>query len=123
MSTWTQIHPRSKYIRYRNHYCGKKHYQTNLLRRGKDLLIKARGNFTDKVEQDAYINLSVKYGLITLVNTKADLCEQMKEVDEECPLEGAKAFTKKVALPQEIPPVSCNRSPAMLAYGTDKLQS
>lgn len=74
--------------------------------RGKELLIKARGNFTEEVEQDAYINISVKYGLITLINTKADLCEQMKQVDEECPLDGAKAFTKSVTLPKEIPPVS-----------------
>lgn len=74
--------------------------------RGKDLQIKAKGNFTQKVEQGAYINLSVKYGLITLINTKADLCEQMKEVDETCPLNGAKDFTKEVTLPKEIPPVS-----------------
>ncbi|KAL8651418.1 MAG: hypothetical protein Q9210_003260 [Variospora velana] len=72
--------------------------------KGKELLIKARGNFTEKVEQDAYINLSVKYGLITLIHTKADLCEQMKQVDEECPLNGAKVFTKSVTLPKEIPP-------------------
>lgn len=80
--------------------------EADLQRRGKPLQIKAKGNFTQKVEQDAYINLSVKYGLITLVNTKADLCEQMKEVDETCPLEGAKDFTKEVTLPKEIPPVS-----------------
>ncbi|KAL8838220.1 MAG: hypothetical protein Q9170_002210 [Blastenia crenularia] len=72
--------------------------------KGKDLQIKAKGNFTEKVEQDAYINLSVKYGLITLLNTKADLCEQMKQVNETCPLSGAKDFTKEVALPKEIPP-------------------
>ncbi|KAL8780486.1 MAG: hypothetical protein Q9213_006446 [Squamulea squamosa] len=71
--------------------------------KGEALQIKAKGNFTEKVEQDAYINLSVKYGLITLINTKADLCEQMKEVDESCPLEGAKDFTKDVTLPKEIP--------------------
>ncbi|KAL8769715.1 MAG: hypothetical protein Q9209_004331 [Squamulea sp. 1 TL-2023] len=70
---------------------------------GKALQIKAKGNFTEKVEQDAYINLSVKYGLITLINTKADLCAQMKEVDESCPLEGPKDFTKDVTLPKEIP--------------------
>lgn len=74
--------------------------------KGKNLQIKAQGNFTERVDQDAYINLSVKYGLITLVNTKADLCEQMKEVDETCPLSGSKDFTKEVALPKEIPPVS-----------------
>ncbi|KAI4229191.1 MAG: hypothetical protein L6R36_001040 [Xanthoria steineri] len=71
--------------------------------KGKALQIKAKGNFTQKIEQDAYINLSVKYGLITLINTQADLCEQMKEVDESCPLEGAKDFTKDVTLPKQIP--------------------
>ncbi|KAL8659623.1 MAG: hypothetical protein Q9226_000328 [Calogaya cf. arnoldii] len=72
--------------------------------KGKALQIKAKGNFTLKIEQGAYINLSVKYGLITLVKTQADLCEQMKEVDESCPLNGAKDFTKDVTLPKEIPP-------------------
>ncbi|KAI4237565.1 MAG: hypothetical protein LQ349_001736 [Xanthoria aureola] len=71
--------------------------------KGKALQIKAKGNFTQNIEQDAYINLSVKYGLITLINTQADLCEQMKEVDESCPLEGAKDFTKDVTLPKQIP--------------------
>ncbi|KAL8890805.1 MAG: hypothetical protein Q9215_002109 [Flavoplaca cf. flavocitrina] len=72
--------------------------------KGKALQIKAKGNFTEEVEQGAYINLSVRYGLITLVKTTADLCEQMKEVDESCPLEGIKDFTKDVTLPKEIPP-------------------
>ncbi|KAL8742048.1 MAG: hypothetical protein Q9190_005411 [Brigantiaea leucoxantha] len=71
--------------------------------KGKGLTIKAKGNFTEEVEKGAYIGLSVKYGLITLVNTKADLCDQMQEVDEECPLSGVKDFTKEVSLPKEIP--------------------
>ena len=29
----------------------------------------------------------------------------MKNIDEECPLEGAKTVTKNVELPKEIPPV------------------
>jgi hypothetical protein len=58
------------------------------------------------VEEGAYINLQVKYGLIRLVNTKADLCEQIKNVDLECPLKKGKAIlTKTVDLPKEIPPV------------------
>ena len=78
----------------------------NVSNRGKGLTIKAKGNFTEEVEKGAYIGLSVKYGLITLVNTKADLCDQMQEVDEECPLSGVKDFTKEVSLPKEIPGVS-----------------
>lgn len=72
---------------------------------GKTLTIEAKGNFTEKVEDGAYINLSVKYGLIRLINQRADLCEQMKNVDEECPLSGEKTITKDVDLPKEIPPV------------------
>lgn len=73
---------------------------------GKTLTIKAAGNFTAEVVEGAYINLSVKYGLITLLRQQADLCEQMKNVDEECPLDGQKVLTKDVELPSRIPPVS-----------------
>jgi len=60
--------------------------------------------------EGAYINLSVKYGLITLINQRADLCEQMENVDEKCPLEGVKTITKEVNIPKEVPPV-CPGSP------------
>ena len=75
------------------------------MHRGKTLAIEAKGNFTEEVEEGAYINLSVKYGLIRLINQKTDLCEQMKNVDEECPLSGEKTIKKEVDLPKEIPPV------------------
>ena len=74
---------------------------------GKTLTIEATGNFTEKVEQGAYLELVVKYGLIRLIHQTADLCEQMKNaVNEECPLLGEKTITKDVDLPKEIPPVS-----------------
>ena len=72
---------------------------------GKTLTIKAHGNFTEVVEEGAYMNLQVKYGLITLIKQTADLCEQMSNVDEECPLSGEKTITKDVELPTTIPPV------------------
>ncbi|CAF9904688.1 MAG: Phosphatidylglycerol/phosphatidylinositol transfer protein [Alectoria fallacina] len=72
---------------------------------GKTLTIEAKGNFTKKVEEGAYLVLVVKYGLIRLINQQADLCEQMKSaVDEDCPLIGEKTITKDVDLPREIPP-------------------
>ena len=73
---------------------------------GKTLTIKAHGNFTESVEKGAYMKLQVKYGLITLINQTADLCEQMSNVDEECPLNGEKTITKDVDLPGTVPPVS-----------------
>ena len=51
--------------------------------------------------------LQVKYGLIRLVNTQADLCEQVGNIDMECPIKkGKSTITKDVDLPKEIPPVS-----------------
>lgn len=74
---------------------------------GKELIIEAVGIVYEDIQDGAYINLQVKYGLIRLVNTKADLCEQIKNVDLECPIEkGIISITKSVDLPKEIPPVS-----------------
>ena len=54
----------------------------------------------------AFINLSVKYGLITLIRQTADLCEQIKNVGMECPLDGVMSLSKDVDLPSIIPSVS-----------------
>lgn len=72
---------------------------------GKELVIKASGIIFETIEQGAYVLLTVKYGLIQLVKTKADLCEQIGNVDLECPLDkGKMVITKSVDLPKEIPP-------------------
>lgn len=57
------------------------------------------------IAQGAYVNLQVKYGLIRLISTTADLCEQIQNVELECPIEkGLISITKSVDLPREIPP-------------------
>ncbi|KAG5984517.1 hypothetical protein E4U55_004413 [Claviceps digitariae] len=72
---------------------------------GKQLVINAEGTVKKTIEKGAYINLTVKYGLIRLLKTTADLCEQMGEVDLKCPVEpGERVITKAVELPKEIPP-------------------
>jgi hypothetical protein len=61
------------------------------------------------------VNLQVKYGLIRLISTTADLCEQIKNVDLECPIEKGKlSITKSVDLPKEIPPVRLVSPPFFL---------
>ena len=51
--------------------------------------------------------LSVKLGYITLIKTRADLCEQMANVGKECPIEkGQLKVTKEVQMPDLIPNVS-----------------
>ncbi|KAF3806579.1 Phosphatidylglycerol/phosphatidylinositol transfer protein [Colletotrichum gloeosporioides] len=71
---------------------------------GKELIIKASGTVKETIEKGAYVLLQVKYGLIRLISTKADLCEQIENVDLECPIEkGVLSITKSVELPNEIP--------------------
>lgn len=74
---------------------------------GETLTIDAIGNFTQRVEDGAYVRLSVQYGLITLIRRTEDLCELLANVDKECPVEkGELKVTKAVDLPSQIPPVS-----------------
>jgi len=72
---------------------------------GQTLTIEAVGTLLEDIEDGAYIVLQVKYGLIRLVNTQANLCEQVSNVDMECPIKkGKTTITKEVELPKEIPP-------------------
>jgi len=73
--------------------------------KGKTLTINAEGTLLEDVAEGAYVVLQVKYGLIRLVNTEANLCEQVSNVDLECPIKkGLTKITKDVELPKEIPP-------------------
>ncbi|CZR62456.1 probable phosphatidylglycerol/phosphatidylinositol transfer protein [Phialocephala subalpina] len=72
---------------------------------GQSLTIEAVGTLLEDVEEGAYVILQVKYGLIRLVNTQANLCDQVSNVDLSCPIKKGKAtITKDVELPKEIPP-------------------
>jgi ML domain len=71
------------------------------------LTIEAAGELLEDVDEGSYIIIQVKYGLIRLINTTADLCEQVQNVDLQCPIKkGKTAILKIVDLPKEIPPVS-----------------
>ena len=51
------------------------------------------------------MHLQVKYGLITLINQEAQLCDYVKEVDLNCPLKkGDLELGKQVNIPKEVPP-------------------
>ncbi|MCJ1312790.1 Phosphatidylglycerol/phosphatidylinositol transfer protein [Agyrium rufum] len=74
---------------------------------GATLTIEAAGTFIEKVDRDAYVLLTVKYGLITLIKSKEDLCDQLQNVDTDCPVgPGPVKIVKEVNLPNRIPPVS-----------------
>jgi len=72
---------------------------------GATLTIEASGIVKEDITEGAYVKLQVKYGYIKLLDTQADLCEEIKNVDLECPIEKGKiSITKEVELPKEIPP-------------------
>jgi len=72
---------------------------------GQVLTIEAVGEALVDIEEGAYVILQVKYGLIRIVNTQADFCEQVKNIDKECPIKkGEITVSKDVDIPNEIPP-------------------
>ncbi|KAI6091315.1 phosphatidylinositol/phosphatidylglycerol transfer protein [Hypoxylon rubiginosum] len=76
---------------------------------GAELVIRATGTVFEPITDGAYVNLVVKYGLIRLISTQADLCEQIGNVDLECPIEkGVLSITKSVEIPKEVPPGTYN---------------
>ncbi|KAI0206240.1 ml domain-containing protein [Astrocystis sublimbata] len=76
---------------------------------GTKLNIVATGTVDDVIEEGAYVKLVVKYGLIRLISTTADLCEQIGNVDLKCPIQkGVLSITKDVDIPKEVPPGTYN---------------
>jgi len=72
---------------------------------GSILKIHATGRLLKDVVPGAYVQVTVKYGLIKLVDTEIDLCENVGEIGEECPIKnGALDLSKEVELPKVIPP-------------------
>ncbi|KAH3669032.1 hypothetical protein WICMUC_005107 [Wickerhamomyces mucosus] len=73
--------------------------------RGQNLTVSAIGHLTKDVEDGAYVDVDVRYGYIKLISQTYDLCEQVGEVDLECPLsKGEYKLSKIVEIPAEVPP-------------------
>ncbi len=85
---------------------------------GQALLITLSGDIKQNIAKGAYVKLTVKYGLIQLISTTADFCEQAANVNLSCPLQSGKiTITKSVDMPSAIPPV--RSSPLFLSRGLD----
>lgn len=73
---------------------------------GETLVISAVGVLHDVITAGARVDITVKYGLITLIRQSLDLCENAGQVDLECPVDTGKlVLNKSVDIPKEIPPV------------------
>ncbi len=73
--------------------------------RGKNLTVIAGGYVSKQIPEKSYVYVEVKYGYIKLVQEYFDLCEQLGNVDLECPVnKGYLSISKEVEIPQEVPP-------------------
>lgn len=74
---------------------------------GKNLTIQAEAVLLTTVTDGAYVDVVVKYGLITLVNQRYDLCDELGEADVgyTCPVKpGPITINKEVEIPSSMPP-------------------
>ncbi|KAI8339721.1 ML domain-containing protein [Chlamydoabsidia padenii] len=72
--------------------------------KGKNLHIDFKGSLKETVEDGAYINIVVKYGLVQLLKKSFDLCEEIQKIDKACPLKkGPIEISRDVELPKAIP--------------------
>lgn len=73
--------------------------------KGENLTFIATGHLAQDVSDGAYVEVDVRYGYIRLIHQTYDLCEEVKNVDLECPIKkGQQVILKKVEIPKEVPP-------------------
>jgi len=74
---------------------------------GQNLTVKVKGYVHKVIEEGAYVDVTVKLGLIKLLHKTFDVCEEARksDADIQCPVEkGEYDVSQTVALPKEIPP-------------------
>ncbi|OZJ03569.1 hypothetical protein BZG36_03092 [Bifiguratus adelaidae] len=73
--------------------------------KGETLSVDFKGYLKETVEEGAYVDVLVKYGVVKILQKRFDLCEQAGQVNKSCPVEkGDFTIDKDVDLPKEIPP-------------------
>lgn len=73
--------------------------------KGQNLTFSATGFLSEDIEDGAYVDVDVRFGFIRLIHQTYDLCEQVENVDLECPIKkGKQVITKLVEIPAEVPP-------------------
>ena len=73
--------------------------------RGQRLDFSVNGTFKETIVQGSVARVKVKLGFIQLLDHEYDLCQEIKQVGKECPLEkGPFELISAVDIPKEVPP-------------------
>ncbi|KAI0257565.1 ML domain-containing protein [Lactifluus subvellereus] len=78
---------------------------------GEDLTVTVKAYAQEEVKEGAYADVTVKLGLIKLLQKTYDLCEEARnaQTDVQCPVDrGSYVVQQTVALPKEIPQAKFN---------------
>ncbi|KAN0128413.1 ML domain containing protein [Lactarius tabidus] len=78
---------------------------------GQDLTVTVNAHAQEQVEEGAYADVSVKLGLIKILQKQFDLCEEARNANTsvQCPVkQGKYEVVHTVALPKEIPQAKFN---------------
>ncbi|CEG68622.1 hypothetical protein RMATCC62417_04845 [Rhizopus microsporus] len=75
---------------------------------GENVTVIVKGIATERIEDGAYADVTVKVGLVKLLHKQFDICEELKNnrdnVNIQCPIEkGPIEIKATAALPKEIP--------------------
>jgi len=73
---------------------------------GQDLTVTVKGNVVEEIADGAYADVSVKLGLVKILQKRFDVCEEARSANAsvQCPVEkGTYTVEQTVALPKEIP--------------------
>ncbi|PPQ97561.1 hypothetical protein CVT26_002346 [Gymnopilus dilepis] len=74
---------------------------------GKDLTVTVTGIAKERIEEGAYVDVTVKLGLVKILSKEFDVCEEAQNANAsiQCPVEeGTYTVKQTVELPKEIPP-------------------
>lgn len=73
--------------------------------KGQNLTFVATGFLSQDIVDGAYVEVDVRYGFIKLIHQTFDVCEEITNVDMECPVKkGEQIISKQVEIPNEVPP-------------------
>ncbi|KAF8640872.1 hypothetical protein AX17_000520 [Amanita inopinata Kibby_2008] len=73
---------------------------------GQDLTVKVKGVVKDVIQEGAYADVTVKLGLVKLLQKRFDVCEEARNANASvrCPVQpGPYTVEQTVSLPKEIP--------------------
>ncbi|KAI9631962.1 ML domain-containing protein [Dioszegia hungarica] len=73
---------------------------------GKNMTVTVEADVLDRIEEGAYVDVTVKLGLVKLLQKTFDVCEEARNnnASVQCPVEaGPYKVTQTVELPREIP--------------------